>query len=435
MVVEIFSALSIGGISSYLIYRQDLTKREQSTVFWTAATFGFICFLLFNAVAPSLLALYSAQFLSSAIAALSPLLLMAPISSQYQSVALRDFRHSSLAKLEICCRLTSFSFALLTIEWGLFCLVATTVLYSLLRLLGLIALYSNLAMLSFGWSTSVFKDAGKYGAYAMGGQLLNVARRQLDSILLAGILSLSDFGIYSLVRQIASKPARLLQPVFTRIALPSMGKWKHARERALEYYEYFFILLAVSLAAAYIPLIVVSDVILSVVYGATYREQHFVLSLLGLFWLIRVAGSTLLSPVIEAFGKTRYSFVWNLLLLPTTAVVLAISAQYGVVAVCLALLILQMILFPLSQRLLVGRLIPVSLLRLYVFLALSIGYFVVLLSITRFVTFESDIFNVIWVGLIWGLGVLVVWKTRNPATNAARSLGLLRANSTTSGTL
>ncbi|MCM2681480.1 oligosaccharide flippase family protein [Echinimonas agarilytica] len=420
--VEIFTAFATGGISSYLIYRKDLTAEQRSTVFWLAALFGVGCFLLFNLLSPVLLKLYGYPELGQPLLIMSILFITSAISSQYQAIALKNFEHAVLAKLEIACRIIAFSVAMMTIKLGLYCLVVSALTYSLLRFLGCLILFSRKANFTATWDGTIGKDAARYGVYAVGGQMMNITRRQLDSIILAGTLSISDFGIYHVIKQLASRPAKSIQPIINRIALPALGHVRDSIQQSKAMYEGFFLLLSATLAVVYIPLIIAAEPIVSVVYGDKYVDHHMILSLLATFWLIRVAGATLIGPVTQSSGRTKYGFVWNACLLPLSAVVMTISSQYGIFTVCVSLIALQAILFPLSQVMLVRRIIPVSVTRLIASLVvpcvvLSAVALLALWLLPTHIGFQATGLAIIWIGI---LGIAL--KTSNPITQTANSL-------------
>lgn len=346
--IEIFTAVALGGISNYLMYKRNLGQEEKNTIFTLSILIGLTAFIFVLMLAYPILLLMGYSDLFSPLTVLSVLLIMHAVGAQYQTVGLLAFKHPSMAKIEIAARILSFGIAIATINFGLYCLIFSALSYQLLRLIGIMVAISKIANLGLNFKINVAKDAISYGIYDLGGQWLNITRRQIDTLILSALLSLQDLGAYHLIKQLASRPAQAIQPIINKMALPLFSHANLNAEALQKIYYDLFCVQAVILAICYAPLIGASSVITIIVYGEKLQEYAPILALLSLFWYIRVCPSNLMGPLVQVSGKTYLSFYWNLFILPISALVMYLSALNSIYTLMIALVIFQSMCVPLA---------------------------------------------------------------------------------------
>lgn len=367
--VEIFTAVALGGIANYLMYKRVLNQVEKNTIFTLSISVGVMAFILVNLLAYPILNLMNYPDLFSPLMVISVLLIMHATGAQYQSLGLLAFKHPGIAKIEIISRTMSFAIAMFTIDFGLYCLIFSALSYQLFRLIGIMSLISKIANVGLNFDKQTVKAALSYGMYDLGGQWLNITRRQIDTIILSTLLPLQELGVYHLIKQLASRPAQAIQPIINKIALPILSHAKQYSERMQSAYYDLFCVQACILALFYAPLIGASELITVVVYGEKLQEYASILALLSLFWYIRVSPSNLMGPLVQVSGKTHLSFYWNLLILPISALVMYLSSMYGILSLTIALVVFQLCCIPLAFFLVIRKVLLVELNKTLTFIA------------------------------------------------------------------
>lgn len=367
--VEIFTAVALGGIANYLMYKRDLNQIEKNTIFTLSILVGVIAFILVNLLAFPILNLMNYPDLFSPLMVISVLLIMHAVGAQYQSIGLLAFQHPGIAKIEIVSRTMSFAIAMFTIDFGLYCLIFSALSYQLFRLIGIMSLISKIANVGLNFDQQTVKAALSYGMYDLGGQWLNITRRQIDTIILSALLPLQELGVYHLIKQLASRPAQAIQPIINKMALPILSHAKKYSERMQSAYYDLFCVQACILALFYAPLIGASELIMLVIYGEKLQEYAPILALLSLFWYIRVCPSSLMGPLVQISGKTYLNFYWNLIILPFSALVMYLSSLYGIHALTVALVLFQIFCVPLAFFLVIRKVLFVEFKKTLAFIA------------------------------------------------------------------
>ena len=346
MVIEVFVAFALGGISNFLVYKKNADQPTSNAIYFLALMIGAIFSLVLFLLTPFLATALGYESIVQELRLATVLLVISSIASQYQAVGMKNFHHQRVAQVDIFAKVLSFVFAISFSHLELLCLVGATIVYQLVRLVGFMMVLGREVNLTTKVNTAIYREAFNYGIFDFGSQALNILRRQLDVIILAVTLPSNELGVYHVIKQLASRPAQALQPIIGKVALPAFAEVKENGTRFARVYKDFFILQLFVLAIIYIPVIITSDLVTALFFGSDFVQHSWVLSILSIFWFIRVASSNLVGPLVQATGFTKRNFLWNvILLLPNTLVIYA-SSQYGVVALVSAMAVFQLILFP-----------------------------------------------------------------------------------------
>lgn len=370
LAIEVFTAMALGGISSFIIYKKEISQQAKNTIFGLVIITGAIAFIFFYFVGPLLTSLLGYPILEGPMELAAILLPLSAISSQYQAIGLKSFEHDKVAKVEITAKFASFIIAINTTELGIFCLLTSYVSYYIFRLLGLMLLFSKVVDFSLKFEKSIVREAFNYGIFEFGTQTLNIVRRQLDVLILSMTLSANDLGIYHVIKQLASRPAMAVQPVVNKVALPTFSGLQENITKLKETYLDFMGAQSFVLAFFYAPIIIFSDLVAAFLLGDEYASQYIILSLLAAFWFIRVASSNLIGPIVLSSGKTKANFYWNLgIILPNIAMIY-FSSSHGVMTLAIALIIFQLIVVPTANKLVVGQVLDVEATRIFLNMAI-----------------------------------------------------------------
>ena len=379
LAIEVFTAMALGGISSFVIYKKEISQRGTNTIFLMVACSGIAAFLFFYCAGPMLTSLLGYPILEGPMQLAAILLPLSALSSQYQAIGLKQFSHDKVAKIEITAKSLSFLIAINTTELEIFCLLVSYISYYIFRLIGLIIVFSKVVNFSPSFERAIIKEALNYGAFEFGTQTLNIVRRQLDVLILSLTLSANDLGIYHVIKQLASRPAMAVQPIVNKVALPTFAGLQSNANRLRETYLDFMGAQSFVLAFFYVPIILFSDLVASLLLGDEYASQYIVLSLLGAFWFIRVGSSNLIGPIVLSSGKTKANFYWNLgIMIPNIAVIYC-SSYFGVIHLAVALIIFQLLVIPTANKLVVGQVLSIPLAK--ILLSLTIPFFLLLIPL------------------------------------------------------
>lgn len=361
LLIELASAFALGGIANYLIFKKDIDAKGMSTVYWISCIVGGGLSGLLYLVAPVLLGIFGQAEIQSYLQILCILLFINALSAQYQALAIKHFKQPTLAKIEIVSTLLGFCVAMLFVKSGLFCLVMAAIATSLSKLALSILCFGKFARPSMTFCLDEAKQVYAYGIYNIGSQFLTIIRRQLDTLILSLLLPIHTLGVYHVIKQLAARPGQALQPIAVRLLMPLFSEHQQHKPTLKQTYLDGLSVLAFVLALIYTPMILLSLPITELVFGENYTEHHLILALLSVFWFVRIAGPTVMGGLVQSTGHTKLTFYWNLYTLPVSILVMTLAAWQGIYSLCIALTIFQLLLFVLSQKLLVSQIITINL--------------------------------------------------------------------------
>ncbi|RUP76221.1 hypothetical protein C7Y69_18040 [Alteromonas sp. KS69] len=347
LVIEIFVAFALGGISNFLLYKRDADQATSNAIYFLALGIGVLFSVLLYVLTPFIASHLGYGDIIQELKLATILLIISSLSSQYQALGMKNFEHKKIALIDIIAKCASFSFALITSELELLCLVGAVVVYQLVKLLGQMLFLGKHVNLSFSVNSAIYREAFSYGIFDFGSQALNIVRKQLDIMILAVTLQTNELGVYHVIKQLASRPAQALQPIIGKVALPAFSEVKAQKDKLKNVYQDFYLLQLTILAFIYAPIIVASELVLGVFFGTEYMQHEVVLSLLAAFWFIRIATSNLIGPLVQSTGLTKRNFLWNIYLVIPNSMVIYFSSLLGVEALLIAMVVFQMMLFPL----------------------------------------------------------------------------------------
>lgn len=302
------------GMSSYIVHRQDITRKQQSTIYWVNVLLSLLTGLLLIAIAWPIAHFYGIPQLTGLIMLTSLNFLVLGSLSQYQAHFVKTKRMVLLAKIEMVTKLLAFIFTV--------ALLYLTPLNVAAVILGLFAnaVMRIMCMIWFGekswrptfeFDKETFFSSIRYGIYQLGSQTINQLRTQADSLIVGKVMGAEMLGIYSLAKELVLQPLKLVSPVINRLALPRFAETQHepAQLQKLFLKGTFVIMLFSSLM--YLAIGIMSPVIVRVLYGTAHEAVANLIPLMLLFGMLRPMGG-LTGAISQANGRTNVEFYWNI---------------------------------------------------------------------------------------------------------------------------
>lgn len=313
------------GMSSYIVHRQELARRDQSTIYWINLLLSVLTGVLVCISAWPLSAFYN-------LSELEPLIMLASVNflflgslSQYQSHYIKAKRIILLARIEIFAKLLSFIFVVMAIlytDLRTSAVILGLILNAILRLV-MMSIFGNKEWRpTFEFNSDVCMPVFKYGIYQLGSQVLNQLRTQLDVIIIGKVLGGESLGLYSLAKDLVMQPLKLITPVINRLALPRFAEVQsETRELGAVFLKGTSIILIFSVVT-FLGIAVFSPAIVTLLYGAQRLEIVHIFPFMLLFAVLRPMGG-LTGAIAQANGRTNAEFVWNIV---ATMVVVATTS-------------------------------------------------------------------------------------------------------------
>lgn len=345
-ILAVAGVLQDMGMSSYLVHRQNITRREQSTIYWVNVSLSLGAGLVLIAIAWPVAWFYHLPELVGLITLSSLNFLVLGHLSQYQAHFIKTKRMVTLAKIEMGTKLFAF-----------LCTVAMLYLTSLTVAAAILGLFINaftriLCMIAFGekswrptreFDRQTFFDAVRYGIFQLGSQIINQLRTQADALIVGKVMGAEMLGIYSLAKELILQPLKLVSPVINRLALPRFAEKQHEPEQLQKLFLKGTLAIMLFSSLMYLAIGILSPVIVRVLYGASHEQVYHLIPLMLLFGMLRPMGG-LTGAISQANGKTHVEFYWNVVASLVVVAVLATTFIWpNVLYVALTLSISQVL--------------------------------------------------------------------------------------------
>ena len=354
------------GFSGAIIYRQDTTSDQLSTLYWMNLIASTGLFLIVLAVSPLVAAFFHEPSLRTPFVVTSFIFLITPVGQQFQMLLQKTLQFRRLATIEIISASLSLVVAVIAAleHQGVYSLIFAQ-LASTAAKAGMLGWY--------GWRhwTPRFhlklhdlKGYFSFGLYQMGERSIYYWANNLDYLLIGRFLGAGPLGIYTIAFNLVIMPVTKLSPVLTRVAFPVFAK-RQGDDAALrrgyceviELVSFFTFPLLIGLAAS-------GSVAIVAVFGAAWTGSVILVQLLVPMGMLKSIGSASGSLFLSK-GRADVGFWYNVVNTAVTFVVLWIAVHFGTAAVAASHSAIAIASIPLELYLLwlVSRLRPGDYLR------------------------------------------------------------------------
>jgi O-antigen/teichoic acid export membrane protein len=351
VVVNICQIFSDLGMSNYILHRQDSNsmtsiKSLNSTLFICGLVASLLLTVVMAVFIPVVTYFYDYPNLSYYLSISMSIFILIGVSSQLQACYIKYGFINTLAKIEIVARIIGFiiSITMAYAGFGIEVFIFGTIAFQFTKSVLLFVCSNANWRPSWDFNQDEAKKAWSYGIYQVGSQLINQIRMNLDVLCLGLFVSTSALGFYSLAKQLVSKPAAIINPIVSRIALNLFAH--HQRNETLFKSCVMKIhqINVVALSITYGLLGYWALEVIELFYGMKNSQASLYLVPLCLFWSIRYIAGGLVGPLVQVLGKTKLDFYWNLATLGLFSIALFISAQQGALVLAYAMAVIQLIL-------------------------------------------------------------------------------------------
>jgi O-antigen/teichoic acid export membrane protein len=335
-----FSALFMDmGISASIIHKQDITHIQLSSLYWLNIAAGLLLFILVYLSAPYVAAFYNESELVPLVRLLALTFVLSAVGNQYAILLQKSLRFALIAKINILSVFGAFILSVLLAAngFGVYALVYGTisniVVSTLLNVL--IGIKEHRPALCY--SHTEIRPMISFGMYQMGERAINYFNSQFDVILIGKLLGTEALGIYSIAKNLAMRPAMIINPVITRVAFPVMAKVQDDIPRLKGIYLRTINYLSSINFPIYLLIALLAEPIIYLFFSEKWEGSIVILQILALYYAIRSTGNPVGSLQL-ARGRADLGFYWNLGIFFVTPVILYIGSRWGLEGTAYSLL-------------------------------------------------------------------------------------------------
>jgi O-antigen/teichoic acid export membrane protein len=416
------------GITTAVLYKQEISRNEYNSLFWLNIIFSVLLFLLVMLVSPWIANFYDESELNILIPLTAANIMIAAIGKLYRTIEQKQLNFRLLSFVEICAALISLitGITLAYAGYGVYSLVWSLLIASFITSISFFIMGIMKLPLSFRFHFQETKSFLRIGLYQTGSQVLNYFSREVDILIVGKILGTETLGLYSLAKQLVQKPILVLNPILTKITAPLLAKLQDNQRIVKNTYLKILNLVALVNFPVYSLLAFMAFNIVSIFYGQKYIDAALIVSFLSINYAFRSIGNPV-GGLIIARGRTDIGFYWNLFVFAVYPIVVYFSSFQGVYFLAAALAAFRVILSYPGWYMVLRKLISVGyveyLSHYYLPLITSLVSGVVAFYIVNYLKISNDLLSLIIAGILLSM----VYAFLN-MKNMKRLWGTIRMN-------
>ncbi len=334
------------GFSAALIHRQEASEAELSSLYWLTLAVGVLSCGTVAAAAPLIADFYGVSGLAAMIPVTALGFAMDGVGRQFLILLQRDLNFRAVAGAEIGSALSMLIVALVCALWGfgvwslVFAHLAKTGVRSGIAIAAGWKRYRPRHR--FAWRH--LRPFWRFGGFQLGNQTINLLNDRMDQLVISVVSGVGALGFFSLAAQMTSLPARMINPVVTKVSFPLFARIQGDTERVREGYLASLSLVMTVNAPLMIGLAASAPALVRLVLGPDWIGIVPLLQVLSGVGLMRASGNPT-GIVALAHGGAGRMCVWSAALLFVSAPLVYLGAvAWGSLGVCLVLLALQFLL-------------------------------------------------------------------------------------------
>ena len=343
--ISVMSTLSELGFQKAIVQAPRLSPCSLHSVFCLSLTMGALLYLGIWMSGPVLSAAFGEPELELVIRWLGLLVLMKSLTVVHRGLLVRRFEFKLLALRSIVSILVGGTVGIGMAMQGhtIWALVGQQLSAGMTSVLTLWFSAAWFPQFRFSWPAA--KTLLPFSLRVTGSNLLDVANRQSDKLLIAAYLGKTELGAYSIAYKVFGVASRIVLLPLTRVALPAFSQ-RQDDLPALRSIYYTAVSISSAASLPFFLLILLSvDRLIPALFGAQWSAGIPVLQLLLVSSCINSINS-FSSPLLLALGRARTVFRLNVLNVSLNILGLLIAVRWGVVAVALAFAIRSIAMLP-----------------------------------------------------------------------------------------
>jgi PST family polysaccharide transporter len=337
-VILLANMLSDGGLVSALARLPDADRTVESSAFWITVGVGLSLALATCAAAFPIGWALDQPKLPWLIIALSPILLMNSITAVSNGRIIRERRFGAFAAGDALSNITGAAVALLaaTHGWGAWSLVAQQLALWVCKLVWITS--RGRAQVGFVFRFGEVRELVKFGANNLGSTISDFVSKNVDNIIIGGVLGATSLGYYAMAYQVIRVPDLLISGPFWFYIFTALSRATHRGERSTiqELAQASLRLSSTALAPLFCGLALVADLAAPVFLGPKWTGA------IGPLRLLAAAGfgfcmCSIMAAMLMGMNKAPLQFRLAVLLGMITVVTVGGAVRFGLEPVSAAL--------------------------------------------------------------------------------------------------
>lgn len=361
-VLGIFDLFMDMGLTSAILHKQNISKKEYASLYWINFIFSLFLFGILLFLSSSVSKFYDEPDLEKIIPIIALSIIFSAVGRQFKSIEQKNLNFKFIALTDILAAILGLILAVVLAfrGKGVYALVYAALLQSATaNFIYLVKGISDKGVL-FHFNYSEARPFLKIGIFEVGSQVVNYFNRDLDILLVGKLFGSDILGGYSLAKQLAKRPMQVLNPIMSRVAIPVLALYQRNQEELKRNYLEFLNVVSSLNFIVYGAFVLLAKPLIWLFYGEEFMHIVTLVQILGGYMFLRSVANTAGSLII-ATGKTNIGFYWNIFLLCIFPLIIYLSASISITVMTISILVSMLVLIVPYWKYVINRLINVSL--------------------------------------------------------------------------
>lgn len=327
------------GLGAAIVQKRDLDRDGLDTIFWTSMATGTVIYALTWLLAPAIAQFFRQDRLTAVlrVAMLAFIVGSARVIPWNLLTKQIDFARRSSAEAAAAVLSSGATLLLAWRGWGVWSLVAGLLCRSIV--LTVLCFWFMPWRPRWRYSTTHLGGIIRFGAEVAGGRISWYLYNNSDLLVVGKLLGEQALGLYSLVFQVVVLPTDRITSIISQVGFPVYARIQHDTDRFARYFLESLTVTSLLTFPILTGLFVTADLGAVLLLPARWQAVATPLKLMCLVGLV-LSVSTLIAPAVLAKGRADLPFRFNLGCLVVMPLGFVAGAQFGLIGVYWAWLLL-----------------------------------------------------------------------------------------------
>ena len=325
---EIFANM---GLATGLIHKQDISRKQYSSVFWLNLILSCTVYAILCAATPLVATYYHEPELNKIIPLIGLQLIISSFGKMFFTFKSKELDFKFISIVSIVSTLLGAAVTVFLAVKGLG--VYSIVYGTLLQVVVMQGTYAVSGLrtyrIMFHFKPSEITDLFKIGGYQLGMQVIDYMAAKADIFLIGRFFGQELLGVYNLAKELVMKVVQVINPMITSVAAPAFAKFQDNKEHMRISYKKILSILSFLNVPVFAILFVFADPLTLLCYGQDKLAVAWFVRVLSLWGFFQSIGNPA-SILMVSLGRTDLGFYWTLIRVVFTFAATYVACLYNI---------------------------------------------------------------------------------------------------------
>jgi O-antigen/teichoic acid export membrane protein len=331
--MQLAQVLIDSGFANALIRKNNCTEKEYSTVFYYNLLLSSLVYLCFFIIAPFVANFYQVPDLVIVMRYLSITLIFNALSIIHKTILIKEINFRLLTKISVIGAIVSggVGITLATHNFGVWALVAQQIVSSITTFV-LFIIHTKWKPTYF-FCKEAFQELYGFGSKLLLSSIISTIYRNLYTLCIGKKFSTIELGHYSRAEQFAMFPSSNISNIIARVAYPVFSKIQNDNDKLKIFYKKIISYTSYIIFPLMIGLIAIAKPFILTFLTEKWLGVVTLLQILCIDWMFDHL-SVINLNLLYVKGRSDLALRLEIIKKTIAIIILIISLQGGIVAVC-----------------------------------------------------------------------------------------------------